>query len=111
MSQESGKERPSWKGQFAMSDMQFVRGTTSLSTQPRGGSDQCGNIQMGTPVLDESVHDTPVVCDNSSETKQDEATSGLCVHVGHHRRSLAGPDRASPLVVYSNPGANVFIVS
>ena len=75
MSKESGKERPSWKGHTAESALRFVRGTTSLSTQPRGDSDQCGNIHMGTPVSDESIRDNPVVRGNSSETKQDEASS------------------------------------
>ena len=44
---------------------------------------------MGTPVLDESVHDTPVVCDNSSETKQDEATSEIGEFGFWGRRGLA----------------------
>ena len=34
-------------------------------------------FRIGTPVLDVSIHDNPVVRDNSSETKQNEANSGL----------------------------------
>ena len=72
---QRGNERPSWKG-YEMSELPFVRGTTSLSTKQRGDSDQVGSIHMGTPVVNESIQGNPIVHPNSSETEQDEATSG-----------------------------------
>ena len=67
MSQNRGNDKPSWpyelKRQF---DMQFVRGTTSLSTRQRGDSDRFDVVHTGTPVVDESRSDDPVIQNKNS---------------------------------------------